>query len=420
MDSRRILITGLSSQWGGRLAQALEREPRIEAIVGVDTEDPKHELDRTEFVRVDTEHARIRRIANAARIDTVIDTRLVLEPLSVSVKQAHEVNVLGTRNILEACHGERSPVRKFVFKSSAHWYGCGANDPAFFTEDMERTQPPRSAIERDVVDAEQAVLAFSARNRATTVTVLRIANGIGAEERSAQLALLGLPVVPTIFGFDPRYQFIHEDDIVGVLEHSVRNDIPGIFNAAADGVLTLSEIVSLLGKPMLPILPPWGTAFAASQLRRVGLRVPVEMIRQLRYGRGLDNRRLKATGYSYRYTTREAVLKLRAHQRLRPLLRSGAESYRYEREVEEFLRWSPSVQESRSRGRDANAHVLDGPMNGYDGLSADEVVGVIASMESEGLERLRDYEAAHQARAAVLEALDRQLSRKGFGDVKGI
>jgi UDP-glucose 4-epimerase len=417
MDSRRILITGLSSHWGGRLAQALEREPRVEAIIGVDTADPRHELDRTEFVRVDTEHARIRRIVNAASIDTLVDTRLVADPLAVSVSHAHEINVLGTRNILAACDGEDSPVRKIVFKSSAHWYGCGPNDPAFFTEEMERAAPPRSALERDVVLAEQDVLEFSARNRDSTVTVLRVTNGIGGDLRSSHLALLGLPVVPTIFGFDPRCQFIHEDDIVGVLEHSVRNDLPGVFNAAADGVLTLSEVVSLLGKTMLPILPPWGTGFAASQLRRLGLPVPVEMIRQLRYGRGLDNRRLKASGYTYRYTTREAVLKLRAHQRLRPLLRSGAESYRYEREVEEFLRWSPSVQEARTRERETiDDDSARAPMTGYDELTVDELVGVIGSMEGDALGRLREYEAAHRARPAVLEALNHHLARKGFED----
>ena len=125
MDSRRILITGLSSDLGGRLAQALERIAGLEAIVGVDTGDPRHELDRTEFVRVDTEHARIRRIVTAAAIDTVIDTRLIPDPLSAGLKHAHEVNVAGTNNILAACAGSDSPVRKFVFKSSAHYYGCG-------------------------------------------------------------------------------------------------------------------------------------------------------------------------------------------------------------------------------------------------------------------------------------------------------
>jgi UDP-glucose 4-epimerase len=425
MKSRRILITGLSSHWGGRLAQALERDPEIEAVIGVDTADPKHELDRTEFVRVDTEHARIRRIVSAAAVDTVIDTRLIVDPLTSGAKQAHEVNVAGTINILEACGGADSPVRKFVFKSSAHWYGSEHDDPAFFTEEMERRRAPRTPIERDIVEAERAVSEFGARNRTTIVTVLRVAQGIGGDLRSSHLALLGLPVVPSIFGFDPRCQFIHEDDIVGVLEHAVRHQLPGTYNAAADGVLALSEVVSLLGKPMLPVLPPWGTTFAAGALQRLGLRMPVELLDQLRFGRGLDNRRLKAAGYAYRYTTREAVLKLRAHQRLRPLLRSGPESYTYEREVEEFLRWSPSVQSARSLRADGGnpdaeppIHGQDDaepPIHGYDELTVAEVVEIVASMEAPSLARLRSYEEANRGRSAVLEALDRTLARKGFG-----
>src|SRR5262249_27144950 len=157
------------------------------------------------------------------------------------------------------------------------------------------------------------------------------AEALGAEVRSASLSLLSLPVVPSILGFDPRWQFVHAEDVIGALAHCARHELPGVYNVAGDGVLALSEVASLLGKPLLPVLPPWGTVFAGAQLRRLGLRVPVELLRLLRYGQGLDNRRLKSTGYAFRYTTRETVLKLRAQQRLRPLLRSGAETYRYER-----------------------------------------------------------------------------------------
>lgn len=409
--SRRVLITNLSSHWGGRLAQQLERDPQLETIVGVDTTDPRHELQRTEFVRVDTDDGLLRRIVRAAGIDTVVDTRLIPDPLVAPLGRVHEVNVLGTRKILAACAGSQSPVRKLVFKSSAHVYGSDHDDPAFFTEEMTRARAPQTAIESDVVAAEQEVAEFARAAPGVTVTVLRFAPAIGGELRAAHLGLLGLPVVPAILGFDPRWQFIHEDDVVGVLDHAVRHDLPGAYNAAADGVLALSEVVSLLGKPLLPVLPPWGTVFAAIQLRRLGLRVPVEMLRELRYGRGLDNRRLKASGYRFRYTSREAIQKLRAHQRLRPLLRSGGEAYRYEREVEEFLRWSPSVQGLEPpREADGDGHVASA--GGYDGLGEGELLDLIGSLEADSLAQLRDHEAAHRARPRILDALDRQLARR--------
>ena len=457
MRSRRVLLTGLSTYWGGRLAEALERDPEVEVVIGVDSEDPRIELERTEFVRVSTQHALIRRIVQAAEIDTVIDTRLVVDSTWTSPREAHENNVIGTMNILTACGGADSPVRKFIFKSSAHYYGCERDDPAFFIEDMERPHAPGTPIERDVVEAEGAVNDFARRNADVAVTVVRFANALGAGVKTSHTRLFGLPAFPAILGFDPRYQFIHEDDIVGVLEFVVRNELPGVFNGAADGVLVLSEVLDLLGKPMLPILPPWGTGVLAGPLQRLGLRIPTEMLNQLRYGRGLDNRRLKAAGYRYRYTTREAVIKQREHQHAAALLQAAGEPYRYEREVEEFLRWSPSVRrrsanagkawrpsprqvEELQRGLAAldedgsagppeddgetaaepAASAGPAPEPGrtlapaaaeeYDSLAAEDVMRLLPSLPPADLEALRRHEAEAQGRPQVLAAIDRILA----------
>jgi UDP-glucose 4-epimerase len=350
MRSRRILITGLSTFWGGRLAQELERDPAVECVIGVSPDDPRCELERTEFVRIGTQHALLRRIVDAAEIDTVVDTRLVVDSLSASPRAAHEANAIGTMNILTACGGPDSPVRKVVFKSSGHYYGCERDDPAFFTEEMQRPHPPRTQLESDIVEAERAVAGFARRNPEVTVTVLRFANTLGPDLRTSHTRLFDLPVVPAILGFDPRYQFIHEDDLVDVLGIAVAEDLDGIYNAGADGVLVLSEIAALLGKPLAPVLPPWGSGLAAGALRGLGVRVPAEVLQQLRYGRALDNRKLKAAGWRNAYTTREAVVSYAEALRIKPLVSGDGQGYRYEREVEEFLRWSPHVRRPEGGG----------------------------------------------------------------------
>ena len=340
----RVLITGLSSYWGGRLAQELEKDESVEVIVGVSTDDPNCPLERTEFVRMGTHHALLRRIVHAAEIDTVIDSRLVVDSATAPARVAHEQNVIGTMNILAACGGPDSPVKKVVFKSSAHYYGCERDDPSFFTEGMRRPHPPRTRLESDIVEADDAVRGFAERNPDVIVTTLRFCNGLGPDLHNSHSRLLGLPAVPGILGFDPRYQFIHEDDIVAALHHAATNELPGIYNAAPDGVLALSEVASLLGKPYAPLLPPWGTSLATRATNLLGVRVPDEVRRQLRFGRGLDNRRLKLSGFRFSLTTRETVQAFAAALRLAPLRESGQAPYRYEREVEEFLRWSPSVR----------------------------------------------------------------------------
>src|SRR5919198_1656303 len=252
-------------------------------------------------------------------------------------------------NILAACSGTRSPVRKFVFKSSAHFYGCEQDDPAFFDETMGRPHPPRTPIERDILEAEASVNEFAEKNPDVAVTILRFSNVLGPDVRTSHIRLFSLPAVPMILGFDPRYQFVHEDDVVNALEHAVKGSVPGLYNVAGDGVLALSEVAGLLGKPYAPVLPPWGTGLAAAAIRRLGIQIPPEMLGQLRFGRGLDNRRYKAVGFSYRYTSRETVIKLGEYMRLHPIVRGAREPYRYEREVEEFLRWSPHVRGSAAK-----------------------------------------------------------------------
>jgi UDP-glucose 4-epimerase len=479
VDSKRILITGLSTYWGGRLAQALERFPDVEAVIGVDNEEPTVELERTEYVKVGAQHALLRRVVEAAEIDTVVDTRLVVDSAMTSSSKAHENNVMGTMNILAACTGADSPVRKVVFKSSTHFYGCHTDDPAFFDETMRRPQQPRSGIEKDIVEAEASVNEFAERHPDTTVSILRFANVLGPDVETSHIKLFSLPAVPMILGFDPRYQFVHEDDVVHALEHAVAHRVPGTYNVAGDGVLALSEVAGLLGKPYAPILPPWGTGIATSVLRRLGVEVPAEALEQMRYGRGVDNRRFKASGFHYQHTSRETVLKLGEHLRVHPVIRGAQEPYRYEREVEDFLRWSPHVKNTRDKGATAlsrdqlaelqrlltgfadeagmdldsepaadraaeaerRAEAAEGaaleasrraeraekraqeeaarpqpsrrPVEHYDDLAAEEVIALLASLEHEDLEMLREYERDHANRTRVLSAIESVLARGG-------
>jgi UDP-glucose 4-epimerase len=417
MISKRILITGLSTYWGGRLAQALEQNPEIETIIGIDRTPPKLALDRTEFVQVSDAHSLIRRIVDGAEIDTVVDTRLVVDSIVTSRARAHENNVIGTMNVLAACGGPGSPVRKLVFKSSARYYGSEQDDPAFFTEDMRRPHPARFPIERDIVEAEANVRDFRAKNPETTVTVLRFANAVGPDLRTSWQAYLGMPVIPTILGFDPRCQFIDEEDMANCLEHAVRYDLDGVFNCAGDGVLVLSEIVDLLGKTMAPVLPPWGTGLAVEALDRAGVPISRDLCPQLRFGRALDNRRYKATGFRYQSTTRETVLRLREQQKLAPIMRGGTgSSYRYEAAVEEFLRFSPSVRQANARPQLPPRNTAPRPHRaggeGYSDLTAKEILGLLPSLGHEDLARLREHEVANAGRQSVLRGIDRLLARE--------
>ena len=98
----RALVTGLSTYWGGRVAQALEQRSDVEVVVGVDTRDPRTPLERTEFVRTDSSHSILSRIVRATQVDTIVHTHLVVDSTRATSRALHEINVIGTMNLLAA------------------------------------------------------------------------------------------------------------------------------------------------------------------------------------------------------------------------------------------------------------------------------------------------------------------------------
>ena len=71
---KRVLITGLATFWGGLAAKALEADPGVDVIIGLDTREPTIELERTEYVRTDENYSILSRIVKATGVDTIAHT----------------------------------------------------------------------------------------------------------------------------------------------------------------------------------------------------------------------------------------------------------------------------------------------------------------------------------------------------------
>lgn len=346
----RVLVTGIGRFWGGRLAQSLETRDDVEVVVGLDTHEPRLPLERAEFVRSDSSYSILHRIVHATQIDTVVHTHLAVDSTTVSGRTLHEINVIGTMNLLAAAGAADSPVRKVIVKSSGLVYGSNQRDPAFFREDVTRSEPARTNVERSLLEVESFVRDFVEDNPHVGVTILRFANVLGDDIETPFARALKLPLVPEIAGFDPRMQFVHEDDVNRALVYSAVYDVPGVFNVAGDGVLPWSEVCAMVGKRRVA-LPPVATGLAARPLRLLRLvDLPPESLALLRYGRGIDNRRYKRAGFRYRYTTAGTVRAFAGGLRLAGTIGEKHPTYRYERDVEDFFRHSPAVQRGRDSG----------------------------------------------------------------------
>ncbi len=342
---RRILVTGLGTFWGGRVAQRLEAEDDVDVIIGLDTRSPTVPLERTEYVRCNEDYSILSRIVRAAQIDTIVHTFLVVDSTQMRSKTMHEINVIGTMNLFAAAAVAGSSVRNILVKSSTLVYGSDPRDPVWATEDTKRNAPPRTRVERNLLEVGGYVRDFAVDNPHVSVSLLRFSNVVGPTIETPMTKALQLPLVPSIFGFDPRFQFTHEDDVIRAILHVLDNRIAGIYNVAGDGLLPWSEVAGICGKRTIP-MPPVATSLAAGPLRRVGVDLPPELLTLLRYGRGIDNSRLKKTGFEYEYTSAGAVQAFIESSRLRNTLGDPTRAYRYERDVEQFFRHSPAVVRS--------------------------------------------------------------------------
>jgi UDP-glucose 4-epimerase len=342
----RVLITGIGTFWGGRLAQVVERDPAVEVVVGLDTRSPSVPLERTEVVRADSSYSILSRLVRATEVDTVLHTHLAVDSTATRSRAMHETNVIGTMNLLAAAGAPGSSVRKMVVKSSTLVYGSGPRDPNTFREEMGRSGPARTAVERSLLEVEGYLSDFAEDHPQTVVTVLRFSNVLGPDVHTPLSRALRLPVVPEIFGFDPRLQFTHQDDVLGALCHAALTDVPGMFNVAGDGRLTWGDVCAIVGKRRVA-LPPYLTGAAARTLSRLGfVDLPPETLDLLRFGRGVDNARYQRAGFRYRYTSAGTVEDFARSLRLARTVGSPR-PYRYDPDLEEFFRRSPAVTEPR-------------------------------------------------------------------------
>ncbi|MDN3353959.1 NAD-dependent epimerase/dehydratase family protein [Actinomadura sp. DC4] len=304
--ARVVLVTGVSRFLGARVADTLQADPSIERVIGVDTVAPTMPLGRTEFVRIDIRTPSIAKIINAAEVDTVVHLNLVTMTSAARMK-AKEQNVIGTMQLLAACQ-RSAAMRKVVVRSSAAVYGSSGHDPAVYTETDEPVLPPTSGYAKDAVEVEGYVRGLARRRSDLTVSVLRFANFLGPHVDSPLSRYFHMPVVATVFGFDPRLQFIHEDDGVEVLRRMAVEDHPGTFNVAGDGVVLLSQALRRGGRPIMRLPAPALQALGDVGRRFGGLKgFSPELLRWLTYGRVLDTELLaKELSWRPKYSSEEA------------------------------------------------------------------------------------------------------------------
>lgn len=348
----RVLVTGVSSTLGSMLAAELEARSDVAEVIGVDGRPPARPLQRTEFVRADLRSPLVARVIEASSVDTIVHVGTHTGPRrSGGRSQMRELNVHGAMQLFSAAQ-RADHVRHVVVKSSTAVYGSSHDDPAVFAEEDAPTDLPPDGWSRDAAEVESYARTLRARRPDVTVALLRFANFLGAEVDSVFASFFALPVVPSVLGFDPRLQFVHERDAVSVLETATVDRWDGPVNVAAPGVLYLSQAVRLAGRLPVPI-PGVLDRVVASLAGRRGVDTTPEQLRLLRHGRVADITRLTdELGHRPVYDVREAFEDFVSRRRIEGLV-DRDEVGRWEQELYDFLarRGQERFVSARRRGR---------------------------------------------------------------------
>jgi UDP-glucose 4-epimerase len=300
MPPKIVLITGAGRPLGARLAARLALDPRIEQIIGIDAVAPNAAAaailpSRVTFVRADI------RTAEPAKILITSGAQAIVHLAIVSAADGHrggrtamkEQNVIGTMQLLAACQ-QAPALEKIIVRSSTAAYGASFRDPAVFTESTEPREVPRGGFARDVLDIEGYVRGFRRRRPDMASTVLRFAPFIGEMANTTLTRYFAQPIVPTVFGRDPRLQFVHVDDAMEILYRAVAGLHPGTFNVAGAGTITLSQAVRRAGRIAMPVFEPGMSALAGFAKGIAPRGFSLDQLDLFVHGRVVDTSRLVA------------------------------------------------------------------------------------------------------------------------------
>jgi len=335
---RRVLVTGVARWWGALVVQRLTEDPDVADVIGIDIREPRYDLGRADYLKLDIRHSLIGKLVRAVGIDTVVHTLTRIDSFDMDPVRAHEMNVIGTLNLLAGCAGEGSPVRRFVLKSSGHVYGSRFDLPTGLREDHRLDINSRHQFVRDIVEVESYASDFAVRNPNITILALRFSNSLNADEPQPLARYLDLEVVPTVIGYDPPIQLIHRDDCIEAMVMATKRGPGGAYNIAPAGNEALSTLLDSAGKLHAPLLPPYGLGVAAFAFRRAGIAsLSPQLLDLLRWGRTLSTTKAaRELGFRAARDTRAAFedfIQQRRVLRYEP----DRHAYQYEKELEDFI-----------------------------------------------------------------------------------
>lgn len=297
----------------------LERDPAFSRIVTLDIETPRTAGAKSAAYRVDltqpTAGAKVAEILRAEEVDALVHLAFLSTPTNAE-GFAHELESVGTMHVMRAAR--EAGVGRVVMGSSTTLYGPHAKNPNFLGEHAPLRGIAGCRYLSDKIEAEREIERLALASPSTRTVVLRFAPILGPSVKSWVTRWLSRRAVPTLLGYDPLVQLIHELDAVRALRIALEAEASGKFNVVGQGVLPLSTVVKLAGRTPIPMPAPLlRIGIAATFAAGLGEAPPffVAFLRHLCVADG--SRTARELAFTPHYTAKEAALDFGGALRLR-------------------------------------------------------------------------------------------------------
>ncbi|HXJ33960.1 MAG TPA: NAD-dependent epimerase/dehydratase family protein [Candidatus Eisenbacteria bacterium] len=301
-----VLITGIAGGQGRLIARRLAN---TFDLVGVDRHPWEGHPPGLRVLTVDIRKRKFEDVFRTERPTAVVHLAFIRH-FRLGEELRHEINVLGTKRVLEyaIAHG----VKRVVLLSSSYVYGAFPDNPYYMDEDSPLNVSRNYAEVRDLSEVDTLATAFLWRHPEVATTVLRPVSTLGYYVHSNMGRYLRGRYVPTIMGFNPMMQFIHEEDVAEAVALALQTGTHGVFNLTGPGAVPLKVAIHESGGTAVPF-PETVARAVFSRLFRWGLYpTPPGAINFLKYPCTLDGRRFQqATGFAPLFSLEDVFASVR-------------------------------------------------------------------------------------------------------------
>ncbi|MDD5379724.1 MAG: SDR family oxidoreductase [Acidithiobacillus sp.] len=249
----QVLVTGAAGHTAAALLPALLAWPYIRRIIALDRRPPALRHPKLYYLPLDIRDPQLAK--HLTGVDCVIHLAFMvlsprLGPQQRWRAEMRQVNLDGSQHLFLAAADAGVP--QVIYSGSVAAYGAWPDNPVPIGENQPCRPVPGFAYSEDKAALEQWLDGFTAAQKKTAVTRLRLHAIIGPHGQALVNEIATSPYGLRLSNPDLPIQCLHEDDAASAILAALRYGQDGIFNIAAPDPIPWSSIPRRWQLPLSP------------------------------------------------------------------------------------------------------------------------------------------------------------------------